>query len=132
MSTSARSTLTAKSAADLQSWHAEMAKFLDSDGFNAALLLPIYQRQRNVLNLAYWHAMILTHRPFLLSNFARLQQNGSHGRSPAHRSQAETSVRECLGAAMNIVETLDELVQSQQMFRAYWVSHFCPHLELFS
>lgn len=124
MSTSARSALTAKCAADLQSWHAEMAKFLDSDAVNAALLLPIYQRQRNVLNLSYWHATILTHRPFLLSNFARLQQNGSHARSPAHRLQAETSVRECLGAAMNIVELVDELVQSQQMFRAYWFTSY--------
>lgn len=128
MSTSARSALTAKCSADLQSWHAEMAKFLDSDAVNAALLLPIYQRQRNVLNLAYWHATILTHRPFLLSNFARLQQNGTHARSPAHRLQAETSVRECLEAAMNIAELVDELVQSQQMFRAYWVSSFSLHL----
>lgn len=131
MSTSARGTRTAKCAAELQSWHADMAKFLDSDAASAALLLPIYQRQRNVLSLAYWHATILTHRPFLLSNFARLQQNGGHGRSPAHRSQAETSVRECLRAAMNIVEMVDELVQSQQMFRAYWVSYPRLHSDLF-
>lgn len=121
VSQSTRSNLTAKCADDLQNWHAEIAKFLDPDGISAALLLPIYQRQRTVLNLAYWHAKILTHRPFLLSNFARLQQNGSQDRSLAHRSQAETSVRECLKAAMNIVETVDELVQCQQMFRAFWV-----------
>lgn len=121
LSQSTRSALTAKCADDLQNWHAEMAKFLDPDGVSAALLLPIYQRQRNVLNLAYWHAKILTHRPFLLSNFARLQQNGSRDRSSGHRAQTETSVRECLEAAMHIVETVDELVQCQQMFRAFWV-----------
>ncbi|KAH8890643.1 hypothetical protein GQ53DRAFT_867005 [Thozetella sp. PMI_491] len=124
LSTSSRIALTAKCSADLQNWYGEMARFLDVDGVNTALLLPLYQRQRNVLNLAYWHATILTHRPFLLSNFARLQQSDSLGRALSHGSQAESSSRECLNAAMNIVQAVDELVQTQQMFRAFWFTSY--------
>ncbi|KAL1839556.1 hypothetical protein VTK73DRAFT_4016 [Phialemonium thermophilum] len=146
LSTSARAALTEKCARDLRSWHADMAQFLDPHGVSAALLLPIYQRQRNVLNLSYWHAVILTHRPFLLSNFARLQQSGGGGggggsqerhrsrrqqqqqQHQQHSRQPETSVRECLQAAMHIVDTVDELVQTSQMFRAFWVSICFPPL----
>ncbi|KAJ9139384.1 Zn 2cys6 transcription factor [Pleurostoma richardsiae] len=124
LSNSARSTLTARCSKDLRNWRNGMARFLDSDGINPALLLPIYQRQRNVLNLAYWHAIILAHRPFLLSNFARLQQNGSRDQASSHRAHGETSVKECLRAAMCIAEVVDDLIQTQQMFRAFWFTSY--------
>lgn len=118
-----RCALAAKYSQNLKQWRAELSQFLD-DGINMALLIPIFQRQRNVLNLAYWHAMILTHRPFLLSNFARLQRNGkSRRRSVPHKDQAGDSVQACLDAAMHVVDTVNDLIQAGQLFRAFWVRH---------
>ncbi|WDK22665.1 fungal specific transcription factor domain-containing protein [Colletotrichum graminicola] len=114
----------AKYSQSLRHWRADISQLLD-DGVNASLLIPIFQRQRNVLNLAYWHAMILTHRPFLLSNFARLQRNGkSRRRSVTHEDETEDSVRACLDAAMHIVETVNDLVQAGQLFRAFWFTSY--------
>ncbi|KAL0933905.1 fungal specific transcription factor domain-containing protein [Colletotrichum truncatum] len=119
-----RCALAAKYSQNLKQWRAELSQFLD-DGINMALLIPIFQRQRNVLNLAYWHAMILTHRPFLLSNFARLQRNGKSRRhSVAHKDQAEDSVQACLDAAMHVVDTVNDLIQAGQLFRAFWFTSY--------
>ncbi|KAJ0162112.1 Activator of stress, partial [Colletotrichum tanaceti] len=132
-----RCALAAKYSQNLKHWRAEMSQFLD-DGVNTALLIPIFQRQRNVLNLAYWHAMILTHRPFLLSNFARLQRSGNGGggggnsgsgkgrrRSvPPHKDQTEESVHACLDAAMHVVDTVNDLIQAGQLFRAFWFTSY--------
>lgn len=103
-----------------------MSFFLDGQNFNTAMLIPIFRRQRNVLNLAYWHTMILTHRPFLLGNFAQLQYNSwSNRQGNLHQDQIDQidpNVNECLDAAMNIVNTVNELIQSGMMFQAFWVS----------
>jgi hypothetical protein len=111
--------LTEEISKDLSDWRVELARFLDADFFGSSLLIPIVQRQRNVLNLTYWHAIILTHRPFLLGNFARLSQQA--GDSNHESLQTERSVQQCLMAAMNIVNTIDAATQSGQMFRAFWV-----------
>ncbi|KAL4915879.1 fungal-specific transcription factor domain-containing protein [Aspergillus aurantiobrunneus] len=103
---------------DLSVWRADLAWFLDRDALSAALIMPIFQRQRNVLNLTYWHAIILAHRPFVLSDFARLVQG--HRRS----RQTEDSVRECLDAAMRTVEIIDEITQNRQLFRALWITSY--------
>ncbi|KAK7397898.1 hypothetical protein QQX98_012733 [Neonectria punicea] len=102
--------LTAKYTEDLNGWRMDMSPFLDADGINTAPLVPIFQRQRNVLNLAYWHTLILTHRPLLLSNFARLRSGRRRGRE----------YRECLQAAMSIVGTVDDIIQARQLFQAFW------------
>ncbi|KAM0329414.1 hypothetical protein ACHAQA_004721 [Verticillium albo-atrum] len=114
--------LTAKYTKDLEAWRADMSRFLDPDA-NAAPLIPIFQRQRNVLNLAYWHTMILTHRPLLLSNFARLRSfKKKKSASPAFKT--EESVRQCLEAATNIVDTVNNIIQAGQLYRAFW---FTPY-----
>ncbi|KAF9880469.1 hypothetical protein CkaCkLH20_02423 [Colletotrichum karsti] len=119
-----RCALAAKYSQNLKHWRAELSQFLD-DGINMALLIPIFQRQRNVLNLAYWHAMILTHRPFLLSNFARLQRNGKSRRHTSnHKDQADDSVKACLDAAMHVVDTVNDLIQAGQLFRAFWFTSY--------
>ncbi|OHF00985.1 fungal specific transcription factor domain-containing protein [Colletotrichum orchidophilum] len=119
-----RCALAAKYSQNLKHWRAEMSQFLD-DGVNTALLIPIFQRQRNVLDLAYWHATILTHRPFLLSNFARLQRNGkSRRKGVPHKDQTEESVNACLDAAMHVVDTVNDLIQAGQLFRAFWFTSY--------
>jgi hypothetical protein len=100
-----------------------LISFLDTENFSASLFLPIVQRQRNVLNLTYWHATILTHRPFLLNSF------GENGRVREvsdkilldDEHQTEQSVQQCLQSAMKTVEIINQMTQSGQMYRAFWV-----------
>ncbi|CAK7220005.1 hypothetical protein SBRCBS47491_004043 [Sporothrix bragantina] len=143
---STRASITAKHTAALLSWRQDdpsLARFLDADRVSASLLIPIFQRQRNVLNLAYWHALLLTHRPVLLSNFAYLRQgvSGSSGgggaasgannsssrtdaRDPDVRAQAQASMKQCLDAAMQIISIVNDLFQDGQLFRAYWFTMY--------
>ncbi|KAM0252598.1 hypothetical protein ACHAQJ_007635 [Trichoderma viride] len=108
---------------ELIEWREDVAHFLDP--VTNMPLIPIFQRQKNVLNLAYWHTMILTHRPFLLRNFAQLQ-NGSRPRRDDHEfeSRTEQSIHECLQAATNITKTVNDMYQGGQLFRAYWFTSY--------
>ncbi|KAL6407208.1 transcriptional regulatory protein GAL4 [Ilyonectria robusta] len=87
---------------------------------NTSLVPPIFQRQQNVLNLTYWHAIILTHRPFVLTNFARLSRKD--GNSGIEDAQTAESVQQCLMAAMKTVKKINDITQTRQMFHAFWVS----------
>jgi len=126
MTASRRNALTAEISRSLTDWRADLDTFLDSENFNASLFLPIVQRQRNVLNLTYWHAIILTHRPFLL--------NSSHGDRPTKspvdnavsndEAQTEQSVQQCLDSAMNTVRVINQMTQSRQMYRAFWIAAY--------
>lgn len=126
MTMTQRLSRTEKYMKELKSWRYDMSSFLDMDVHNTALLILIFQRQRNVLNLAYWHTVILTNRPLLLANFARL--SSSTRRLPfeknEQRAQIDESTKECLGAAMEIVGIVNGLVEAKQLFRAFWVSGF--------
>src|SRR4051812_37446414 len=65
--------LSSKYTAELHAWHNSLVGFLSGTASEARidnqLLIPVYQRQRSVLNLAYHHALLLIHRPFLLRDF---------------------------------------------------------------
>lgn len=104
---------------DLSNWRTELARFLDVDNFSTAFLIPIYQRQRNVLNLTYWHAVILSYRPFVLRSLARLPE-AKEGDTGSQDITAQ-SLKECLDAAMQTVNTINEITASRQLFRAFWV-----------
>jgi hypothetical protein len=106
---------------ELKTWRSEMSNFLDQDPANAVQLILIYQRPRSVLHLAYWHTVILTNRPLLLSNFARLTSSRRHVEENEQRAQLDESATDCLNAAMNIAGIVDTLVQPKQLFRAFWV-----------
>lgn len=115
-----RLNLAMKYSSALHDWRSDLHKFLDAEFVDTSLLIPLFQRQRNVLNFAYWHALLLVHRPFLLSNFASL--TGQNQRETNSREQHETdqNVEECLKAALSITTLVDELLQGHQMYRAYW------------
>ncbi|KAL2672386.1 hypothetical protein Neosp_013094 [[Neocosmospora] mangrovei] len=122
VSASRRAEETERISKDLDEWRAELSRFLDADFFSSSLLVPIFQRQRNVLNLTFYHAIILTHRQSVLNNFARVSQQGvrSANESPQH----DESVKQCLKAAMETVDTIDEITHSRQMFRAFWITAY--------
>ncbi|KAI3394096.1 hypothetical protein diail_3220 [Diaporthe ilicicola] len=127
LSTSTRLKVAAQYSTRLRNWYQEMSEFLDSSRINTSLLLPIYQRQRHVLNLAYWHATILTQRPFLLNKFGPV-------RTSANTSQVEDRVKECLQAALNICDLVDELINARMMFKAFWFTSyyaFCAAVVLY-
>ena len=116
-----RCALATKYSTSLKTWREQISAFLDTESANAALLIPIYRRQRNVLNLAYWHTMMLTHRPFLLRKFKELQSDGESNNNQ-NKGHTDENVWECLTAAMNIVSIVDGLAQAEQMFQAFWVN----------
>ncbi|KAH7131064.1 transcriptional regulatory protein GAL4 [Dactylonectria macrodidyma] len=122
ISTSRRSVLTERISKDLSDWQVELSRFLDTDFFSSSLVHPIYQRQQNVLNLTYWHAIILAHRPFVLTSFAQLSRQGSGGAS--EDAQTAESVQQCLMAAMKTVKTINDITQNRQMFQAFWITAY--------
>lgn len=124
--------LSSKYTADLQTWRSALSPALllsgDAGGIDSHLLIPIYQRQRSVLNLAYHHAMLLIHRPFLLRDFASLTHMPTHptwcstsGSGPIDTS---ANVSACLEAAMNIVRVVDDVFTSSNLFRSFWFTQY--------
>jgi hypothetical protein len=116
--------MTEKYTKELRSWRSGMAHFLETDRSHTAPLVPIFSRQRNALNLAYWHTFILTHRPLLLNNFAKLnnrRKKEASAEEATAKAKTDHSIRECLDAAMHVVETINHIIVAGQLFRAYWV-----------
>lgn len=122
LSTPARLEMAGRCARALGDWHREHDDFLDPGRISAALFLPIYQRQRSALNLAYWHATILTHRSFLLGQLGTGTTSAGRWKETCQDQRVEDYVQECLRAAVNICELVDELMRTKTMFKGFWVS----------
>lgn len=126
LSTKDRLALTSPYTIKLKKWYDEYDDFLDNRRINAALLLPIYQRQRNVLNLAYWHATILAHRPFLLRKLERRQIGRNAAPNATIDDYVDVHISLCIDAAMSICNLVTELIDTKVMFKAFWVSSTAP------
>ncbi|KAI0811337.1 transcriptional regulatory protein GAL4 [Xylaria sp. FL0064] len=119
-----RTVLTERIAINLSDWRVECSMFLDAD-FSIPSLPSIYPRQRNVLNLTYWHAIILAYRPIMLGNFTRFLHNHNYTRQrTSDEMEAEESIQQCVRAALKTVKTVDEMVRNSQMFRAFWITTY--------
>ena len=123
--------LSAKYTADLHAWHNTLSGFLAGSsppgGMESKGLIPIYQRQRSVLNLAYHHALLLIHRPFLLRDFASLTHMPTHpnwGANPNTSYDTTTNINACLDAAMAIVRFVDDVFTSSNLFRSFWFTQY--------
>jgi hypothetical protein len=125
---SLRLELSSKYTSDLHAWRGSLSRFLNDDegrGIDSHLLIPIYQRQRSVLNLAYYHAMLLIHRPFLLSNFASLAHMPTHSTfAPNASIDTSENIASCLEAAMSIVRVVDDVFTSSNLFRSFWFTQY--------
>ncbi|KAL3469086.1 fungal-specific transcription factor domain-containing protein [Aspergillus californicus] len=120
-SISTQCALATKYSQELMDWRDTIPSFLSTDTQESVPLIPIFQRQRDVLNLSYWHALVLMHRPILLRKFALVQR----GRSDNTRNaQIESGVSECLAAALHIVKKVEEMFQTGLMFRSFWGTCF--------
>jgi hypothetical protein len=113
--------LAARYTQELNDWRHKLAYLLNSEGIESSLLLPIFLRQRNVLNLACWHAQLLLHRPFILQSFASLTNYSKTSRLSRHPDFA-SNVQLCLDAALNIVKVVDYLHSTGQFYSSFWVS----------
>ncbi|KAM0247165.1 hypothetical protein ACHAP5_004244 [Fusarium lateritium] len=122
ISISRRAEETQRISKDLAEWRSDISQFLDADYFSTSFLAPIVQRQRNVLNMTYWHAIILTNRQAVLNSFARISRQNRRG-SEIDASTQE-SVQKCLEAAMDTVALIENMVGTGQMFRAFWVTAY--------
>ncbi|KAL6150293.1 hypothetical protein ACJQWK_00501 [Exserohilum turcicum] len=123
--------LSAKYTADLHAWHNSLSGFLAGSSHQASVdsqaLVPIYQRQRSVLNLAYHHAILLIHRPFLLRDFASLTHMPTHpnwGANPNTTYNTTTNIAACLEAAMAIVRVVNDVFTSSNLFRSFWFTQY--------
>uniref|UniRef100_A0A8H7N520 Xylanolytic transcriptional activator regulatory domain-containing protein n=1 Tax=Bionectria ochroleuca TaxID=29856 RepID=A0A8H7N520_BIOOC len=116
--------LAAKYTKEIESWRIEASYLVDKNAIDPSLLQPIFRRQQNVLSLASWHAQILVHRPFLLSNFSSLANLGStkHRKTQRDAELADWHVQSCLNAAMNIMAKFDELNSVGQLYNTFWFS----------
>ncbi|EXJ80154.1 hypothetical protein A1O1_08296 [Capronia coronata CBS 617.96] len=105
----------------LTEWRSEISGFLDLP--NADLMVVVYQRQYTVLNLAYCHAVILLHRPFLLRRSASSSSVGV-GQMESLQTKINSSIQKCLQAACKIISILRELTEKNRMYHAFWFTHY--------
>lgn len=121
LSTTEQYKLANKYSQQLKDWRGEIPGFLQVDSKESPPLIPIFQRQRDVLNFTYWHAVIVTNRPLLLTNFAKSQQTSPSNTTSSYQGRISECVSECLDAAVCIVDRVDQMFESGRMFRSFWV-----------
>lgn len=81
-----------------------------------------------MLKLAFWHAQILVHRPFLLKAFSSLASDeAANADTPqsamqASRKQAmQENVKICIDAATNITEHIDRIHDTGELYSTLFV-----------
>lgn len=98
---------------ELQEWRRQIPPFLDASQVEPKFLLPMFERQSNMLSLAYAHAVILVNRGWVLSELKDSQL--------APGEDMRSDVRACLSAALSILDTINRMFQANRIFSAYWV-----------
>lgn len=101
----------------LKAWRKELPAFLDPDQVDARLLVPNFQRQSNMLSLAYSHAVILINRGSLMNKLRK-----SDVSSDATGDEEELNMKACLSAAMSILNNVDQIRRGGKILPAWWVS----------
>jgi hypothetical protein len=104
-------------ASKLDEWHASLPLLLKA---RPSSLVRGFRRQCVALRLAYKHAVVHLHRPFLL---ARSSGEASMATEFVQRFRAE-SIRLCIGAARDALRTIDALAQEGPLFHAFWWTHY--------
>ncbi|PVH73729.1 hypothetical protein DL98DRAFT_659284 [Cadophora sp. DSE1049] len=105
--------------AELKGWKESLPAFLNPSKVDPSMLISIFQRQSTVLSLAYAHALILANRPSLLSNFADLAK-----RTELPQEEPSNSLKECIAAALIVVDTVTDLIEEKKMRHSFWFTHY--------
>lgn len=120
-STAEHFALAAKFNRDLTEWREHISYLLDTDG-NSAIFVKLVLRQRDVLKLAFWHAQILVHRPFLLKAFTTFANDGLSGEAStssvlaSRRQEMQQHVTTCIDAATRITEHIDRIDSAGELY----------------
>lgn len=101
----------------LKAWRKELPAFLDPDQVDARLLVPNFQRQSNMLSLAYSHAVILVNRGSLMNKLRK-----SDVSSDTAGDEEDSNMKACLSAAMSILNDVDQIRRGGKILPAWWVS----------
>jgi hypothetical protein len=101
----------------LDEWHASLPVLLKA---RPSSLVRSFRRQCVALRLAYKHAVVHLHRPFLL---ARSSGEASLG-TESTQDFREESIKLCIGAARDALRTIDALAQEGPLFHAFWWTHY--------
>lgn len=113
--------LASKFTSQLDEWHDTISYLLETDG-DSAIFVKLVLRQRDVLKLAFWHARVLVHRPFLLNSFASLANYSTNRRLLAsRRAELQQNVQHCLDAAMRIVQLIDRIDAAGEFYSTLFV-----------
>jgi hypothetical protein len=104
---------------ELKTWKHSLPAFLEPDKVDPSMLIPIFERQSTVLRLAYLHALILANRPSLLGSFADLSRPQA---LPPGR--LEGSLKECVDAAIAVVDIVNGFIEQGRMRRSFWFTHY--------
>jgi hypothetical protein len=104
-------------AVKLDKWYASLPVLLKA---RPSSLVRSFRRQCVALRLAYKHAVVHLHRPFLL---VRSSGEASMVTESAQLFQKE-SIRLCIGAARDALRTIDTLAQEGPLFHAFWWTHY--------
>jgi hypothetical protein len=104
-------------ALKLDEWHASLPVLLRA---RPSSVVRRFRRQCVALRLAYKHAIVHLHRPFL---HARSSGEASLGTESAERFREE-SIKLCIGAARDALRTIDTLAQEGPLFHAFWWTHY--------
>ena len=99
---------------ELHQWKAALPPLLGS--VNPSSLIHSFRRQAIALRLSYCHAVMLAHRPFLLNNTFRNNDD--------MRALATESLAECISAAQSVLEMVDRMAREGRMFHAFWWTHY--------
>ena len=105
-------------------WKRELPVFLNPEKVDSRVLIPLFQRQSNLLSLASSHALLLIYRPCLLNDYKRRDDE-----------ETDANVRRCMDAAMGIVGVIDHMAEAGQFYTASWFSHyqaFCAVVVLYT
>jgi hypothetical protein len=100
--------------AELRQWRASLPPLLGA--INPSSLIPSFRRQATALKLSYCHAVMLAHRPFLLRNTFR--------NNDELRALAKESVLECISAAQSVLDAVDRMARDGRLFHAFWWTHY--------
>lgn len=106
-----------RNASDLAAWKAQLPCFLGL--VPASSLIPVFQRQSVVLRLAHAHAVIHANRPFLLRNFA-----DQPGRSASSHQHLRRHIYDCVDAARDVVDVLNNFASSGIPFDSWWFTQY--------
>ncbi|KAF7589035.1 hypothetical protein BBP40_004823 [Aspergillus hancockii] len=96
-------------------WQAQLPPFL-SGAVHSSSLIPLFQRQLTVLQMARYHALMFITRPLLLRNYGQIWTD--------REANYVQYLRVCLTAAKDTVELITTFARDNQLFPAFWYSQY--------